>query len=81
MQERDLQKLMEQAYLDYVKQGLERENIRYFPFAIAERKYDLVFSRTGMYQFSFESGTKRRVKRRPGKVISNEDMEDLKWYE
>ena len=72
---------MEQAYLDYLKQGAERENTRYFRFAVAERKYDLVFSRTEMHQINLRSGTKRRVRRRPGKVISNEDMEDLKWYE
>ena len=78
LQGRGLQDLIEQAYLDYLKHGKVREE---FKFKTAEHKYKLFFTSTGMYQVNLKTGTKRRVRRRPGKVISNEDMEDLKWYE
>ena len=78
LQERELQGLIEKAYVDYLKQGKVKEE---FKFETAKHKYKLVFSSIGMYQVNLETGTKRRVRRRPGKVISNEDMEDLKWYE
>ncbi|XP_015751438.1 PREDICTED: poly [ADP-ribose] polymerase 12-like [Acropora digitifera] len=74
--ERELQGLIEKAYVDYLKQGKVKEE---FKFETAKHKYKLVFSSIGMYQVNLETGTRRRVRRRPGKVISNEDMEDLKW--
>ena len=64
--------------MDYLKQGKVKEE---FKFQTAKHKYKLFFSSTGMYQVNLETGTRRRVRRRPGKVISNEDIEGLKWYE
>ena len=64
--------------MDYLKEAEGKEE---FKFETAKHKYKLFFSSTGMYQVNLETGTRRRVRRRPGKVISNEDIEDLKWYE
>ena len=33
-----------------------------------------------MHQINLKHGTKRAVKRRPEKALTNEDMEDLTWY-
>ncbi|XP_068694756.1 uncharacterized protein [Montipora foliosa] len=73
---RDLQHLVEQAYQDYLKQGQVREK---FGFATAEQEYDLFFYPSGMHQVNLKTAKKRRVRRRPGKVISKENIEDLKW--
>ena len=78
LKERKLQGVIEEAYLDYLKQGKERGKFR---FATAEHEYTLFFCPTGMYQVNSKTNTKRRVRRRPGKVISNEDVENLKWYD
>lgn len=79
MKGRDLQNLIETAFLDKlqdVKQG------RRFKLKIStpEHNYELFFGTSKMYQINTETNTKRAVKRRPGKVIANEDVEDLKWY-
>ena len=78
---REFQGLIEQAYLDYLKQGKVREKFR---FTTAEHEYHLFFRPTGMYQVNLKTYTKRQVKRRPSKaskVISNEGTEDLKRFE
>ena len=75
---RELQGLIEQAYLDYLRQGKVREKFR---FATAEHEYNLFFCATGMYQVNLKTGKMRQVKRRPSKVIPDEDNEHLKRYE
>mgnify|MGYP000344434037 CR=1 FL=1 len=69
---RKLQGLIEQAYLDYLKQGKVREKFR---FKTAEHEYNLFFDPTGMYQVNVRTLTRRRVKRLPSKVLSNEGIE------
>ena len=76
--ERELQGVIEEAYLDYLKQGKVREEFR---FETAEHVYNLLFCPTGMYQVNLKTRTMRGVRRRPAKFISNEDIEDLKRYE
>lgn len=73
---REIQNLVEQAYQDYLKQGQVREKFR---FATAEQEYDLFFYPSGMHQVNLKTAKKRRVRRRPGKVISKENIEDFKW--
>lgn len=76
---RDLQNLIEKAFLDKlqeVKQGLRFK----LKFWTPEHNYELFLGTSKMYQINTETGSKRAVKRRPGKVIANEDVEDLKWY-
>ena len=75
--ERKLQEVIEQAYLEYLKEGKFREEFR---FATAKHVYNLLFCPTGMYQVNLKTGVKRRVRRRPGKVISSEAIEDLKRF-
>ena len=75
--ERKLQGVIEQAYLEYLKQGKVREEFR---FATAKHEYNLVFCPAGMYQVNLKTDVKRRVRRRPRKVISSEGIEDLKRF-
>jgi len=72
---RDLQHLIERAFLDQLEQGKTRESFR---FATPEHEYTLFFYSTGMYQVNLQTGNPRPVKRRPVKFVSNEDVEDLK---
>ena len=67
-----LQDHIEQAFLD------GRSN---YKFKTSEHEYNLVFhSTSNMHQVNLKIGTKRAVKRRPEKALTNEDMEDLIWY-
>lgn len=67
-----LQGHIEKAFLD------GRPN---YTFKTSEHEYNLVFnSASNMHQINLKHGTKRAVKRRPEKALTNEDMEDLIWY-
>ncbi|XP_078378802.1 uncharacterized protein LOC144661949 isoform X2 [Oculina patagonica] len=73
--DRDLQELIEQAFLDMLEQGKERATHK---FTTSEHGYNLFFYSTReMYQVNLKTGTKSQVKRRPEKPVSREDMD--KW--
>ena len=76
---RDLQNLIEQAFLDKL-QEVKQGRIFMLKFSTPEHNYELFLGTSKMYQINTETGSKRDVKRRPGKVIANEDVEDWKWY-
>ncbi|KAL9956767.1 hypothetical protein ACROYT_G038300 [Oculina patagonica] len=74
---RDLQKLIEQAFLDSCDKRKPRAT---FTFATPENMYNLVFCSTRvMYAMNLKTKAKRQVKRRPEKPISNEELDDVKW--
>ncbi|XP_078361818.1 uncharacterized protein LOC144646153 [Oculina patagonica] len=74
---RGLQELLEQAFLDMLDRGITRAR---YKFTTSEHAYNLFFDSTReMYQVNLKFGTKRQVKRRPEKHVSNEDMDDVKW--
>ncbi|KAJ7337316.1 hypothetical protein OS493_010176 [Desmophyllum pertusum] len=78
---RDLQGLIEHAFLDMLDQGKTKDT---YKFTTSEHQYNLLFvqqetSEGEMCQVNLKTGTKRMVKRRPEKAISKEDLEDVKW--
>lgn len=75
---KELQRLIEQAYLDYLRQGKVREKFR---FTTAGHEYNLLFGPPGMYQVNLRTCTRRQVKRQPSKGLSNEGIEGSKRFE
>jgi len=50
-----------------------------YQFRTSENVYNLLFDSTReMYQVNVRTGTKRQVKRRPEKPISDDDLKE--WY-
>lgn len=76
MKGRNLENMIERAYLDKLEQGKPREK---FKFITPQHEYKLFFYSTGMYQENLKTGTRRPVRRRPGEFVCSEDVEDLKW--
>jgi len=70
----DLQEQIEQAYQDMLDQGKTKAM---YQFRTSENVYNLLFDSTReMYQVNVRTGTKRQVKRRPEKPISDDDLKE-----
>lgn len=74
--------MIEQAFLDRKRFILDKSKERAtYAFSTTENEDNLVFRSNEMYQVNLRTGTKKQVKRRPEKPISNEDLENIKRYE
>lgn len=57
----------------------QRKTEAMYQFLFSENVYNLFFYSTReMYQVNVKTGTKRQVKRRPEKAISDDDLNE--WY-